>query len=199
MDDKISWVDWFLSQPKGKYFIKIDPEYMNNIYNFYGIRQKVPFFKYSLDLIRGDYILPEDRPSQWPPNLDEYGLCLYGILHARYLLTSQGQERMHEKYLINQFPKCPRFFCDGIQCLPYGDSDDIGQSCVRMFCPRCHQVYTISSEQNNSIDGSFFGPSWVHPFLVRYSHIVPKGPPKKYIPKIFGFKICPNGELPQFN
>ena len=82
-----SWVKWFLSTPRGKYFVQIDDEYLQNIYNYYGLRQKVPNFKYALDLIRGPFIPPQNRPAAWPDDIDDYGLCLYGLIHARYLLT----------------------------------------------------------------------------------------------------------------
>ena len=196
MSEEISWAKWFLSQPLGKYFIEIDHDYLMDTFNFYGLRQKVSNFKQALDLIRGPYIPPEKRPSTWVSDIDDYGICLYGLLHARYILTEKGLEKMYEKYKTSDiFCKCPRTFCNGTKCLPYGTSDDIGQSSLKMFCPCCHDVYHMPDSDSSNMDGSFFGPSWVHLFLAKYPEFVEKAPIKTYTPKIFGFKICPESAL----
>lgn len=191
MSTQETWISWFLQQPLGKYFVEIDKDYLMCTYNFYGLRQKVSNFKQALDLIRGPYIPPDKRPSSWVSDIDDYGICLYGLLHARYLLTDAGLERMYQKYNKDPFYLCPRTLCNGTKCVPYGASDDIGQTTVKMFCPCCHDVYHIQDESIPLTDGAFFGPSWVHLFLAKYPSLMPKPPIKKYIPRIFGFKICP--------
>ena len=185
-----TWVSWFLSTPRGKYFVEVDEVYLKNIFNYYGLRQKVPNFKFALDLIQGPYIEPSNRLPSWPEDIDDYGLCLYGLIHARYLLTDEGQRRMFEKYRNRDFPRCPRSFCDGTIGLPYGTSDDIGHSNVKIFCPNCNDVYSTQDEGFAMMDGAFFGPNWVHLFLQNYPGIVPKETPKKYVPRIFGIRIA---------
>jgi casein kinase II subunit beta len=185
-----SWVAWFLQTPRGSIFIQIDSDYLNTNYNYYGLRQKVPNFKYSLDLIRGPYIQPESRPPEWPADIDDYGLCLYGLLHARYLLTVAGQEAMRRKFTGDAFPRCPRMLCRGCVCLPYGQSDDIAQSSVQLFCPNCQDVYASNDPKFANMDGAFFGPNWVHFFLGRYPSFVPREQPEKYVPRIFGFRVA---------
>jgi casein kinase II subunit beta len=187
----VSWVRWFLDSPNGALFIEIDPQYLNNNFNLYGIRQKVPYFCQALTLVRGNYLPRDRRPPEWPPDLDDYGMCLYGLLHARYLLTDEGQQRIYAKYLQKLYPKCPRMLCEGSCCLPYGSSDDIGQSDVKVFCPNCQDVYSVKDQRFTNMDGAFFGPTWVHLFVNRYAEIVPKEPPQKYQPRIFGFRIIP--------
>lgn len=185
-----TWVSWLIRQPLGKYFVEIDETYINKAFNFYGLRQKVPNFRQALDLIRGPYVELNKRPPTFLTDIDDYGICLYGLLHVRYLMTETGLEKMYQKYINNDFEKCPRIMCDHIQCLPYGPSDDIGNSSVKMFCPCCHDIYHSKDKEVNVMDGAFFGPSWVHLFLAKYPNIVPKGPLKKYTPRIFGFRIC---------
>ena len=36
---------------------------------------------------------------------------LYGLIHARYILTTHGLAAMHHKYLHGAFGKCPRHLC----------------------------------------------------------------------------------------
>ena len=185
-----SWVDWLLTTSYGTYFVKIDDGYLNNVFNYYGLRQKVPYFKYAYDLIRGPYLDPKERPKEWPKDMDSYGLCLYGLLHARYLLTTEGQNAMLVKYNSGKFPHCPRTLCRGTCCLPYGSSDNIGQTSIQMFCPNCNDIYSINDEPSNFTDGAFFGPSWVHSFLKHFPHLVPSEQPEKYVPRIFGFRVA---------
>lgn len=45
---------------------------------------------------------------------------LYGLMHARYILSFNGLEMMKNKYLRGIFGKCPRDLCDGQNCLPTG-------------------------------------------------------------------------------
>jgi casein kinase II subunit beta len=180
-----------LGTQRGSIFIEIDHDYLLDKYNLYGLRQKVGNFKYSVDLIRGPYLATDHRPREWPHDIDDFGLCLYGLLHARYLLTAAGQQKMLDKLREDIYPKCPRVLCAGCRCLPYGTSADIGQSNVKGFCPNCQDIYSIADDRFACMDGAFFGPTWVLPFLARYPFLVPPDPPQKYVPRIFGFRVAP--------
>mgnify|MGYP001030986596 CR=1 FL=1 len=188
----ISWVDWFFSQPFSQFFIRIDDDYLNNIENYYGIRQKVSFFNISLTIIRGQYIPEDSIPKTWPEHINDYALTLYGMLHARFLSTNKGLELMYQKYQKSFFEACPRTFCHNILCIPYGNSNDFGNSTVKMFCPNCNDIYHVKNEECYFIDGACFGNSWVHLFLQKYPEIVPKKMPEKYVPRLFGYQLYNN-------
>jgi casein kinase II subunit beta len=189
MSEEFPWIDWFLDQPFGQYFVRIDANFLDTPFNLYGIAQKVAHFQLALNLIRGNYITPTTYPTTFPEHLNDYGIILYGLIHARYLVTAAGQDRMKEKYDSMSFETCPRTLCNGIQCLPYGDSDTLGNSTLKKFCPNCGRVYHLKGRDCESVDGSFFGPNWVPVFLQRYSDLVPAGPPQPYEPRLFGYQI----------
>lgn len=44
----------------------------------------------------------------------------YGLIHARYIQSSSGFEEVKEKYLKGDYGICPRHYCDGQHCLPFG-------------------------------------------------------------------------------
>jgi casein kinase II subunit beta len=187
----ISWVRWLLSQPFGAYFIEIDADFISNPFNLYGIRQKCANFRLASLLIRGPFVHPSSYPPTWPPNLNDYAIILYGLLHARYLLTPSGLAKMREKYDQNRFESCPRTLCNGVRCLPFGPSDDVGRATLKLFCPCCNDIYRIRDPQCAFLDGAFFGPTWAHIFLASYPDVVPMGPPEKYIERLFGYRIAP--------
>lgn len=93
--------------------------------------------------------------------------CLYGLLHAKYILTPPGQAKMLELYVYNSFPKCPRSKCNGIRCLPYGITEKPGQN-VKMYCPKCETIYNYDK---NKLDGAFFGPTYVHLLMRKFPQL----------------------------
>jgi hypothetical protein len=48
---------------------------------------------------------------------------------------------MYEKYKACDFGRCPRVLCDGQPCLPVGTCDVPRQSTVKIFCPKCQDIY----------------------------------------------------------
>lgn len=93
--------------------------------------------------------------------------CLYGLLHAKYILTPPGQAKMLELYIYNSFPKCPRSKCEGLRCLPYGISEKPGQN-VKMYCPKCKTIYNY---MKNILDGAFFGPTYAHLLIRKFPEL----------------------------
>ncbi|KAL6905355.1 hypothetical protein ACP4OV_002956 [Aristida adscensionis] len=39
------------------------------------------------------------------------------------------------------------------------------------------------------IDGSYFGTTFPHLFLMTYPHLKPQKPSQQYVPRVFGFKL----------
>ena len=68
-------------------------------------------------------------------------------------------------------------------------SDKLRTSRVKVYCPRCEEVY-LPKYKNVNLDGSFFGTSLPQVFLKQYPLAVIL-PPKVYYyqPKIFGFAL----------
>lgn len=90
-----------------------------------------------------------------------------------------------------QLCRCPRVFCDGQPCLPVGTSDVPSQGTVKIFCPKCEDIYYPRSEYQCSIDGAYFGTTSAHLLLLTYPAYRPALSSEVYTPKIFGFKLHP--------
>ncbi|KAI0500689.1 hypothetical protein KFK09_018905 [Dendrobium nobile] len=98
-------------------------------------------------------------------------------------------ESSHEKYKNYDFGRCPRVYCCGQPCLPVGQSDISRSSTVKIYCPKCEDIYYPRSRFQGNIDGAYFGTTFPHLFLMTYPHIKPQKASQRYTPRVFGFKI----------
>lgn len=89
---------------------------------------------------------------------------LYGLIHARFILSPRGLAMMKEKFVLSSFGYCPRVLCERQNVLPIGVSEDLSTSRVKVYCPRCQDVY-IPRQKQLDIDGAYFGTSFPHVFL----------------------------------
>jgi len=93
---------------------------------------------------------------------------LYGLIHARYILTNRGMHAMYEKYRAASFGRCPHVFCQGQPVLPVGLSDLPRNYTVNVFCPRCHGLFFPKSTRQANIDGAYFGTTFPHLYLMTH-------------------------------
>lgn len=184
------WVDYFLSKKSSKLYVRIDEEFICNSFNLFGIRKRVDNFTDACNVIRRN-VSDLDAYGSRRDAIEKDAEKVYGLLHARFLLTRNGWDLMLQKY--NQkdlFPKCPRVFCRNCPCLPYGVSEEPGREKVKMFCPNCYDIYNIDDPDITDIEGAYFGPSWIHMFLQKYPDLIQREPAVRvYVPRICGFKI----------
>jgi casein kinase II subunit beta len=66
---------------------------------------------------------------------------LYGLIHARFILSPRGLAMMKEKFTLGSFGYCPRVLCERQNVLPIGVSEDLSTSRVKVYCPKCQDVY----------------------------------------------------------
>ncbi|AEC10455.1 Casein kinase II regulatory subunit [Arabidopsis suecica] len=187
--DDTSWISWFCNLRGNEFFCEVDEDYIQDDFNLCGLSGQVPYYDYALDLIldvessNGDMFTEEQHEM-----VESAAEMLYGLIHVRYILTTKGMAAMMEKYKNYDFGRCPRVFCCGQSCLPVGQSDIPRSSTVKIYCPKCEDIYYPRSKYQD-IDGAYFGTTFPHLFLMAYGNMKPQKPAQNYVPKIFGFKV----------
>lgn len=181
-------------------FCEVERSYIEDGFNLYGLRTCVSNFSDCLDLIL-DRIGPDDSDDS---HLTQNACTLYGLIHARYIITAHGLDAMYNKYAAKEFGTCPLVQCAGQPVLPVGIKDEIGAHTVKIFCPKCQCVYhpppvrsrsnhhgNIGSGGSAGVDGASFGTTFPHLFLMTFSNLVPDPLPANsvYIPRVFGFRV----------
>lgn len=86
---------------------------------------------------------PDSEDLNDPHFLEIYqsAMDLYGVIHARFILSPHGLAKMREKFMQGAFGTCPRVLCERQHVLPIGVSEELSTSRVKVYCPRCHDVY----------------------------------------------------------
>lgn len=97
---------------------------------------------------------------------------LYGLIHARFIITTRGLGKMVEKYKKFDFGRCPRVLCYGQPLLPVGLSDIPYQKAVKLYCQRCEDIYSPKSTRHGQIDGAYFGSTFPHMLLMVYPNLI---------------------------
>uniref|UniRef100_A0A7R9TKZ6 Casein kinase II subunit beta n=1 Tax=Micromonas pusilla TaxID=38833 RepID=A0A7R9TKZ6_MICPS len=189
-EDEQSWISWFCGLKGNEFFCEVDEEYIQDDFNLSGLSTMVPYYDYALDLILDVESPNDDMLTEQQHELVESAAeMLYGLIHARYILTSRGMVAMLEKYKQCHFGRCPRVYCNNHPCLPVGTSDIFRTATVKTFCPKCEDIHFPRSKYQGNIDGAYFGTTFPHLFIMTYGYLKPQRSSTDYVPRIFGFKI----------
>jgi casein kinase II subunit beta len=136
------WIQWFCSLEDHFYFCEVDHSFFRDPFNLFGFKALVQNFDKALEMILRP-LPPEDTELEDEQFLQVYqeATDLYGLAHARFILTSKGLHLMREKYLQGKFGTCPRVFCEKQNQLPIGTSEELKTARVKLYCPRCQEIY----------------------------------------------------------
>lgn len=121
--------------------------------------------------------------------VDSAAELLYGLIHARFVLTQRGLNAMYVKYKDVDFGRCHRVYCQGQPVLPCGQSDVPRKTTVNVYCPRCNDLYFPKSSRQGNIDGAYFGTTFPHLFFMTFPNLIPQASLQVYTPRVFGFKV----------
>ncbi|XP_050386149.1 casein kinase II subunit beta-2-like [Argentina anserina] len=189
-EEDSTWISWFCNQKGNEFFCEVDEDYILDDFNPSGLRNQVPFYDYALDTILDVESSDIDGTDNEQNNLIESAAeMLYGLIHARYIVTTRGITQMLDNYRNYDFGRCPRVNCSKQRCLPVGESDTPRLATVKIYCPKCEDIYSPQSRHQEQIDGAYFGTTFPHLFFLTNGHLKPQKASQSYAPRIYGFKV----------
>ncbi|KAI0050528.1 hypothetical protein FA95DRAFT_1637935 [Auriscalpium vulgare] len=166
-----SWISWFLSSKGNEYFCEVEEDYILDRFNLTGLNTEVQNYPHALDLITDN--LDDDFQDELRGSLDVQARLLYGLIHARWIVTARGLSKMLEKFKKADFGRCPRVLCQSQPLLPSGLTDVPYEKSVKLYCGRCEDIYSPKSSRHGSIDGAYFGTSFPHLLFLVYPSLIP--------------------------
>ncbi|CAK84846.1 unnamed protein product (macronuclear) [Paramecium tetraurelia] len=199
------WIEWFCAHEDHQFLCEVDDDFIRDPFNQIGIKGKFGFYKQKSQRYLSEAIKmilqstsPEDQDLEDERFLEVYQEAsdIYGLLHARFIFTSKGSAIMRERYLQGKFGHCPRIYCEKQNVIPIGLCEDLKTARVKVFCPRCEEVY-MPKKKCADIDGAYFGKSFPQFLLMTYPDLHPKYQllpdtqiKANFEPTLFGFKIA---------
>lgn len=64
-----------------------------------------------------------------------------------------------------------------------GLSDVPGEAMVKLYCPKCMDVYTPKSSRHHHTDGAYFGTGFPHMLFMVHPEYRPKRPANQFVPR----------------
>lgn len=193
------WIHRFCTKLGNDFFCEVDKEYIKDPANLVCLNEEVTCFSQALNLLLDKPDFPDDdfirfakisyQSSVLDKTVAKTAEHLYGLIHARFVLTDKGCKKMLHKYLNGDFGHCPRVLCSNANVLPIGMSDQPGEGMVKVYCPKCCEVYEPRQLKYCYIDGAYFGTGLPHMLFMVFPEYRPNRTSENYTPKLYGFKL----------
>lgn len=173
---------------RNPYFCKIETSFMADKFNLAGIEFYARNQADALSIILSG--TSKDISCKSRQQMEE-ATIIYGMIHARYILTSAGLSQIGAKYDRGVYGYCPRVHCSNQKLLPLGLCSLPNVAAISHYCCSCEDVYSLPWMHNSfpSADSAFFGRTYVYLFFKKYPHKLPTTKLETYIPRIYGFKV----------
>jgi Casein kinase II regulatory subunit len=132
-------------------FCEVERSYIEDGFNLYGLRACVSNFSDCLDLIL-DRIGPDDDSDD--SHLTQSACTLYGLIHARYIITAHGLDAMYNKVRTDPWRCCLVIL---VWCTVYcvakdGTMQNCERSCVArssLLCESTLWILTLTVSSSN--------------------------------------------------
>jgi len=192
LEEEITWIEWFCHlKGNDEFFVEVDEDYIQDDFNLTGLSTQVPYYEHALNMILDFEDQDDQLPEDQQPLVETAAQMLYGLIHARFILTNRGMQAMLEKVTSFTYGTCPNYYCDQnrVAVLPIGTSDLLRQSSCKVYCVSCNEIYFPKSSRLDCLDGAYFGSSFPHLFFMTFPHLHTGHIPRLFVSKMYGFKV----------
>ena len=94
-----TWIQWFCTLKGNEFFCEVDEDSIQDDFNLTGLNSLVPYYDYALDMILDVEMPIEDQLTEDQQEVVESAAeMLYGLIHARYIVTNRGMHAMYDKF-----------------------------------------------------------------------------------------------------
>ncbi|XP_027847921.2 casein kinase II subunit beta-like [Aphis gossypii] len=179
------WMQQLLNKPENSFMCAVDSSYVLDKFNLVGLEEIMPDYQTAARVV----LQPYSRVAA-DSNAQSEAELFYGLVHARYVMTPRGIAKILEKYVAGCFGHCPRDKCKRFSVLPIGLSDEVGADTVRIYCPRCTEVYVPpAGTKGAAVDGAYFGTGLPHMVFMTRPEYTPLRLNDRYVAKLYGFRV----------
>jgi len=116
--------------------IQVPYDYVEDNFNLTDLELIIPNMENALNIILDYEVEPEIYDST-----ERNAQVLYGLIHARYILSKQGLADAYVRYSESEYGTCPRALCEAAPLLPFGPSEKVNVNSVKMYCTQCKDIY----------------------------------------------------------
>ena len=142
--EEMNWISDWCDEPCNRFFCEVPTAYILDEFNLYGLQQ---YFDHTYDAALSRILDEDDFSEDAKISEDVIELNaqkLYGMIHARFLTTSQGLRTLRYKVKRKHYGTCPRVLCPEQPLIPCGLTERFGKDTVRLYCPRCEHIYLVN-------------------------------------------------------
>jgi len=191
-----NWIDNHLSKKGNNFLCRVDEAFIADHFNLYGLTSSssgADFYRTLKRILNTDDETDASSSTlQFREEAEEREAeRLYGLIHARYIMTRRGMDLMQEMLMHKVFSSCPRIACR-TSLLPIGLSDDPDKEPVKLYCERCKDIFHPPSRKHNGLDGAFFGTGFPHMFFMMNPERSSSEKNKPFVGRLCGFRIHPS-------
>eukprot|EP00904_Undaria_pinnatifida_P006635 jgi/Undpi1/3100/HiC_scaffold_15.g06474.m1 len=191
--EETSWIQEFCRTPGNEFFAEVPESFIRENMNLIDIGRgvEIPYFKEALGVLLGERrinVRVHGDAGRKASIVQSSAALLYGLIHARFVVSHQGLNVVLKKFSKAGYGRCPRVYCQGQAVLPVGETDRPLQNSVKVFCPRCGDLF-FPSPHVRACDGAFWGTTLPHLLLLGWPELRTTPSPSKYVPRAYGFKV----------
>ena len=94
-------ISQFIAARGNEYFCEIDEDYLTDRFNLTGLNTEVQYYQYALDLVTDVFDMEVDDDMR--EQIEKSARHLYGLVHARYVVTTRGLAKMVSFHINSNF------------------------------------------------------------------------------------------------